>query len=243
MASFVWQRDPDEAYNNPYEYDAQAQFIREAKSVLDGLRVMLSEYDMKFYRNERSVKKAIWLLQTDALCSLREALVALEAQNHRHASRVFRDVVETLDLAKYFSSASDKSSAALEKWYNNDIISHSEYRKQVKKLHGNEIADSEGRQYRDLSKFTHRSYRAITASCGLGKDDLLWHENHSSEGYLVLPQPVAAYCAILASFIMTFCSEVASRGLLEPSKVKQLLSQSMEETPVERRLFTVKIVS
>ncbi len=30
MTSFIWGRSPQEAYENPYEYEAQEQFSREA---------------------------------------------------------------------------------------------------------------------------------------------------------------------------------------------------------------------
>ena len=37
MPSFVWDREPSEAYAEPYEYDGQAQFAREAATVLERL--------------------------------------------------------------------------------------------------------------------------------------------------------------------------------------------------------------
>lgn len=237
MTSFVWQRDPDEAYNNPYEYEGQQQFLREADVVLDCMRTLLNEYDMKFHRDDRSVTKAIWLLQTDALASLIDARTALDAMRHRAAARVFRDVVETLDLAKYFASQTEASERALARWYDDEIVSHSEYRKYVERAHGTEVALEQRRRYANLSKFTHRSYRAITACCGLGVGDMMWHENHSKTEITMLPFPVAAYCAVLASFILEFCSEVASRGLVEPAKVRRAFSESMEDHVVPRRFM------
>lgn len=237
MASFIWQRDPDEAYHNPYEHEAQEQFLREAESVLEGIRPFLNQYDMTFHKDDESVKKAVWLLQTDALCSLYDALAALKEKRHRLVSRVFRDIVETLDLAKLFSVRSDKSGKLLAKWYKNEIISHGEYRKLVESMQGPEVAGEIRQQYRNLSKFTHRTYRSITASCGLGRDDLMWHENHSPDLTSMLPQPVAAYCAVFASFVLTFCSEVAARGLVEEDKVKDVFSSSMEAEPVKRRFM------
>jgi len=237
MASFVWTRDPDEAYENPYEYDAQDQFVREAKAVLDGLRVKLNEYDMTYKLTDVSIEKAIWLLHTDTLCSLGDGLGALEQKKHRPAARVFRDVVETMDLAVYFSSESNKSNRALTKWYSNEIVPHSEYRDYIKSVEGVDVAKGLAREYKSLSKFTHRSYRAITASCGLGGGDLIWHENHSNFDIPMLVQPIAAYCAVLAGFVLKFCSEVASRGLLEQADVEKLIRDCMEDTPVKRRFM------
>lgn len=34
MPSIVWNRHPEEAYKNPYEYEVQKQFIRECRRVL-----------------------------------------------------------------------------------------------------------------------------------------------------------------------------------------------------------------
>jgi hypothetical protein len=227
MGSFVWQRDPDEAYHNPYEYDAQKQFLSEAKTILNGVRKMLNEYDMKFHKDDESLKKAIWLLQTDALCSLKDATDGLAERKHRPAVRLFRDVLETLDMAKYFHAQSGQSNRDLVKWYNNEVIPHSRYRKHVKNIRGVEVSEKMTLQYSRLSKFTHRTYHAITASCGLGQGDMLWHENHSSTELEMLPQPVAAYCAVLGSFILSFCSEVASRGLLDPFEIKKLLKHCL----------------
>jgi hypothetical protein len=78
MASFVWHRDPEEAYLNPYEYSAQEQFDREAKKVLMRLSKSLGKYDLHFTAKAVSVKKAAWMLHNDAIDALREALVLLE---------------------------------------------------------------------------------------------------------------------------------------------------------------------
>ena len=37
MASFIWDRDPQEAIRNPYEYNAQKQFHREAITLTEKL--------------------------------------------------------------------------------------------------------------------------------------------------------------------------------------------------------------
>ena len=99
MPSVVWGRTPQEAYDNPYEYEAQDQFVREAKSLLKHMNTVFQKYSMRFHRDDHSIKKAVWMLQLDALDSLKDALDALVNKKHRVASKLFRGIVETLDLA------------------------------------------------------------------------------------------------------------------------------------------------
>jgi len=74
MPSFIWDRDPQEAMDNPYEYEAQEQFVREAESILNLFSNELGKFDMKFTVDDRSLEKAIWMLQNDALDSLKDIL-------------------------------------------------------------------------------------------------------------------------------------------------------------------------
>ena len=97
MPSFIWNRTPQEAMDNPYEYDAQEQFTREASNILELISEELQKHDRKFTRDERTIDKAIWMLQNDALDSLKGILTSLNEKHHRIAGKLFRDVIETLD--------------------------------------------------------------------------------------------------------------------------------------------------
>ena len=66
MTSFIWKRDPEEAYANPYEYEAQKQFVREASSLLDKYHDYISANTKRFQRDDTSKEKAIWMLHVDA---------------------------------------------------------------------------------------------------------------------------------------------------------------------------------
>ena len=70
MPSFIWQRDPQEAMDNPYEYPAQEQFSKEAGKILARFFEELSNNDLQFKVDDKSVKKAIWMLYNDALSGL-----------------------------------------------------------------------------------------------------------------------------------------------------------------------------
>ena len=77
MPSIVWNRHPEEAYRNPYEYAAQEQFVREALNLLKSLFANYEGLSMVFPRDDKSLRKAIWMLQIDALDSLRDCLESL----------------------------------------------------------------------------------------------------------------------------------------------------------------------
>ena len=124
MSSIVWERDPREAFKNPYEYKVQNQFVREAEKILNKLFNELMKYSGKFGIDDTSIKKAIWMLQTDAVDSLRYCLLLLKQKNHCIAGRLMRDTIETLDLSAFFSSNTDKSNKELQKWYRDEIVPH-----------------------------------------------------------------------------------------------------------------------
>src|SRR5687767_6033901 len=117
MPSQVWNRNPQEAFENPYEYAIQAQFVREAKALFRQCYFILAADRHSYLEREATVEKAIWLLHMDALDSLRDALDALVRKRHRVAGKLFRNVMEGLDLAAYFHGRSPQSIVDLSKWY------------------------------------------------------------------------------------------------------------------------------
>ena len=50
MPSFVWDRDTEDAWNEPYEYGGQEQFHREATKILGLLKKQYSSKDMQLKR-------------------------------------------------------------------------------------------------------------------------------------------------------------------------------------------------
>lgn len=112
MPSFVWERDTEDAWNEPYEYGGQEQFHREASKVLSLIKSHYATKDMYFDRDEKSLDKAIWLIQIDALEALVDALKLTEEKRHRIAARLFRDAVETMDISAYFYLAGDRGKKA-----------------------------------------------------------------------------------------------------------------------------------
>jgi hypothetical protein len=237
MPSFVWYRHPEEAYQNPYEYDAQAQFSREAHALLEKLYDGLNSYLMRFGTAEETLEKAVWMLQIDALDSLRDALELLNSKRHRPAGRLFRDVVETLDLAAYFWSGTPESKSSLAKWYNNEVIPHRVYREFLKKTVDEKRAEERRDYYHDLSKFTHRSYRALLKSYSVRRGDRLVYDGSARSGRRILPQTIAAYYAIIGDLILQLSKEVVNGGLLTSDFVDTAWKESTELETIPRRFM------
>jgi hypothetical protein len=252
MPSFVWNRDPQEAFENPYEYEAQEQFYREATRLVINLYVRLNSENHRYHRDEVSVKKAVWLLQMDALDSLFDCLDALKTKRHRVAGKLFRDVEETLDLAAFFSSETPKSNGLMKKWFNDEIIPHREYRDYIRKIKGDEVANEKAKHYSRLSKFTHRSYRIIMDGYSLGANARLVHDKvvltHNlnneigAETFMVVPSTISAYCAALASELLIFCEELHRHGNLSREEVKSAIDNSLEEESAPRKFTSTDML-
>ena len=63
MPSLVWGRDPQEAYEEPYEFQIQDQFVREANNLLTKLYKIVNSEEHKHTQNEKSIEKAVCFLQ------------------------------------------------------------------------------------------------------------------------------------------------------------------------------------
>ncbi len=244
MPSIVWGRAPQEAYEEPYEYGAQEQFAREATKLLSQLYVLLNSERHRYATDDRSVAKAVWLLAMDALDSLRESLAALERKEHRIAGKLFRDVLESMDLAAYFCVPDEKSGMAMAKWYRDEYVPHSEYRDYFRKNHGNLAANELAALYKRLSRFTHRSYGAILEGYTVGGGNRLVHDRsdetlpgirETSSRMLVPPQTIAAYYAALAGFIAEYAEELTVLGVVDIESTRKAFSSALEAETVPRR--------
>lgn len=235
MPSIVWERDPQEAYKNPYEYEAQKQFVREAKKMLNKLFKELMKYSRKFKREDTSIKKAIWMLQTDAVDSLRYCLLLLKQKNHCVAGRLMRDVIETLDLAAFFHSNTNNSNRKLQKWYEDKIIPHSVYRDFIKRTKGNDEAEKLKESYIMLSKIAHRTYRTLAYGYILGRGNFLVYEGTYKKGLLEPPETIAMYYALLANLIIITLIAINNCGLVLNFTIKKIWKDSLEAKTVPRR--------
>jgi len=239
MPSIVWGRHPQEAYDNPYEHEAQRQFLRECDALLREIIKRLRPHTLKYHRDEQSLQKATWLITMDLLASLLDCAALLKETRHRPVARVFRDAVEAIDVMRYLHAESPKAELALKKWYANDTISHGEIRKLIEALDGVEAATERRVFYQELSKFTHRTYRALLHSVSLGRGELMVHDSHGS-GFLVLPQTIAAYMAVLGDITIQATGSVSSTGLLSSDEVVEAWGVALETHTVPRR-FAMRV--
>lgn len=236
MPSFVWNREPAEAYQEPYEYGGQEQFSREARAVLQELRAIYKLRDRAYTRDDRSPDKAIWMLQVDALEALTDALRLIDEKRHRLASRLFRDAMETMDCSFYFSYESENRGHNLVKWYLDEVLPHRVVRNFFRKEKGDSHFDSLRSLYGELSRYTHRSYRALLMSYILAANDAIAYDGFRlTETGTVTPHVIAFQYALLAMLIKRFLEiSVASRQITAPA-AEEIWSKCLEDETVPRR--------
>lgn len=228
MASFIWDRDTQEAINRPYEYNAQKQFHREAIKLSDLLleRLLAKKH---FSLDDKSLEKATWMLQTDALYTFKEAVEILEQKRHRIVGRLLRDILETVHLVEYFNSDYPKALISLQKWYTDELIMHREYREFIKTKDGKEAAEYKKRLHRVFSKFTHRSYKILLYGYILAGNDQI-HYDHK----WTLPQSVSMYYAFLGHFGTMIIENLKNYGILSSTEVLEVWKNSMEDFQIPR---------
>lgn len=212
MPSELWKRTFADTLENPYySSDEKSEFLNEARVFLDQVYKEFDRYTLKFHRDDRSLAKALWILQADALDTLRDCIILLNENKHRIVGKMFRDVLETLDLAEYLRLQGN-TPVALNKWYNDKIILHKKYRGVIKSKDPNRAKNLAG-FYSELSKWTHHTYSVLLYSYSLGKDDMLVYDSHSPE-LLVLPHTISQYICIIKELIKLFFSRVKESGIV-----------------------------
>ena len=233
MASFVWNRDFEEAYRNPYEYAAQDQFVREAKKILSRLCKVLKKYNLHFCREDCSLQKAAWMLHNDSISALREAIALLAKGRHEFVGRIFRDVWESCQLVEYFLSGSPQSQRDLKKWFENEVITHGTIRDQLKKAGKNVEAEQRKQRHREFSKFTHRTYRALLKSYSLGKSDMMVYNNYLK--YPTAPHTISAFYAISGEMIFKALRSMKMSKFISENEAKKILRESLEKVTAPRK--------
>jgi hypothetical protein len=197
------------------------------------MNIALNRETLKYHRDERSLGKATWMLAHDLVDALLDGVLLVQEKRHRVAARVFRDCVETIDLLTVLHAGGPKASSTLVTWYENRSIPHRDCRAHLEAIGGAEAAKRRRAYYDELSKFTHRTYRALNASYSLGRGDLLVHDSYSRERMLVLPHVVAAYLAVLADLIVQ-AAMVLDKAIPQ-EEVRDAWSQALESHTVPRR--------
>jgi hypothetical protein len=235
MSSFIWDREPSEAYDEPYEYAGQEQFAREAQAVLEKLKAHYAKLNHTFSREDKSVQKAVWLLQIDSLGALSDGLELIGEKRHRLVSRLFRDVVETLDASLYFSQAGTHAQGKLVKWYTNEVIPHRIFREFIKKYQGDDKFENLRSVYNYFSKYTHRTYLALLMSYMLGKDDNIAYDGFRMDRDDALPHVISFSYAVIAMLIKRFMEFSIITEQITQAQAENIWENCFESETIPRR--------
>lgn len=208
--------------------------MREASTLLSTLYAKLDKFTMTFHRDEESLEKATWMLVLDLVDALSEITKLLVDGRHRVAFRLFRDVVETIDLLSVLHAGNSMARRALRQWYKDETISHGESRKYIEEIHGPAPAEARRDYYKQLSKFTHRTYLALAKSYSLGQGDMLVPDSHRPT-MLVPPHTIASGFAVLAGLIKQSTNCMSRVGPLSCDDLAEAFGIAWESDTVPRR--------
>lgn len=211
MSGAVWTRTTEDAYANPYDYEAQRLFLNEAAAILAASRDVLLQLNKSFTVEERSVAKATWMLQFDALDALADALFLFTQHRPSAAGRMFRDVLDTLDVAEHFMRGGQESRDDLAKWYEDEVVGHRRARESAGREGGEAVKNAMTEEYGDFSHFVHRTYRILQRSYQRGDGDRIWNETKFRELGRPLPHTVAEFLTIFAHLIVRFVNHLRGR--------------------------------
>lgn len=238
MPSLIWSRSSQDAIDNPYEYDVQDQFMQESDKILSSFLGELEPKQLAYQKDDKSIEKAIWMLHNDATEALIECHTLLIEKRHKIASRLFRDVIETLDIAAYFHSDTDESSRNLLKWYDGHVIPNRLYRNFVKLNYGEKASARKRELYSQYSKFTHRTYDVLLYSYSLGRDNYLVYDGYEKDSILILPHTIAMYLSLLADLILLLSDELVARQSVSEKLMNEIWSNSLDGSYSQKRFIS-----
>ena len=219
MASTLWAKSLEEVVANPYDWSSYHSFIKESQQLLNILFPLLERHVLKYNKNDRSCDKALWMLMNDGLDTLRDCVFLMEYQKHRLVGKMFRHLVEVMDLACYFRANTTNSTNDLQRWYNDEIIPHRRYRDYLAKYLSQEKAKQSKDDHSNFSRWTHHTYRTLLNSYSLGRDDLMVYDSHSPHT-LTLPTTLSQYLWALGTFISDYLRILELLGIATETEVE-----------------------
>lgn len=238
MASIIWDRDSQEAINNPYEYLAEEQFVRESKCLIDKLEKLILN-KKNFYQNEKSLEKATWMLQVDVLFAFKDSIEVLDLKKHRLVGPLIRLMYENLHQIEYLNSSSKAAPKALSDWFENHSPSHNEYRNHIRNTKNKEHAELIKSQYAAYSKLTHRTYKSLLYNYALGAkseemdDHRIWYDE-----ICPLRQSISMFYAIIGLFGKEIVQNFKQFGILTEAEVDDAWNNSIEVKQIPRGYIT-----
>lgn len=235
LKNFIWNRDPKEAMDNPYEWDAQRKFVKEANVFLKEIRKHIIE-NKAFTIKDQSREKAIWMLSLAALDSGIEITIALRRNQIHIVYHLLRSIQEALDLATYFTFKNEDISKKISKWFSGEIIQHGEFREFLKKNGDNKKAEHLKNIHRALSKFNHNSYPTLMYSFFVSANEFIHHYGRYESNCLKPITTISMLHAVSAKIILELSFQLVTLKSLEVSDLLNFIGDQKRKRPVYRQI-------
>lgn len=239
LKNIIWTRDPQEAMDNPYEWDAQKKFVKEANDFLRKIRKHIIE-NTSFTKDDRSKEKAIWMLSLAALDSAIEITISLKRNQIHVIYHLLRSIREALDLAIYFDIEDTVIDESISKWFDGEIIQHGEYRSYVGKKINKAKEDHLKNIHRALSKFNHNSYQTLLYSYFLDDNGGIHHYGRYESDSTKPVNTIAMLHAVSAQVILELSFQLPILKVLDTSVLLDFIGDQKRKRIV-RRKYQIKI--
>ncbi|TBX64779.1 hypothetical protein EZL74_12890 [Flavobacterium silvisoli] len=163
MKSEIWNKENGlKAFTTGFTIEEIKLFDIECEEFLKEVIRQSAFLNNTFKTDVNDLKKANWLILNDITTSLYDCHQNMVDGNIRIASRVFRDTMENMHILELLNKSQKEK--YLKNWYENEVISNSEYREWIKKEKSIELSELNRDVYRQYSKYAHRTYEAIYES-------------------------------------------------------------------------------
>lgn len=236
LKNFIWNRDPQEAMDNPYEWEAQRKFVKEALVFLKEIRRFIIE-SHSFTKENRSMEKASWMLSLAALDSGIEILYSLRRNQIQVIFHLIGSIQESMDLGTYFTYNDDTVFVNLEKWYGGKIIPHREYRDLIRSK--GDVSEYEYLRsiYIDLSNFNHNGYPSLLYNYFLSSDDVIHHYGRYESNSTKPSNTISMLHAVSARLILNLCFRLPILGVLTRKELDKFIGNQDRKREVKRRVI------
>lgn len=224
MKSTIWKIDFIEAYKNGYSKSEIDLFITEAELLLRQLINHFKSLNGKYSADNKNKNLLVYLILSELIHSLYDAVLAIQNGNVRMTSRVFREVMECRDIIKLVHS--DNGEKYVDKWFKDEYIPHSDFRKTLENDQ-NGLKDLTRDIYQKYSKYTHRSYSAIIDSFTL-EDDKLKFNMFLDINELSHRKIISKYCVHFAQFILNTGLDPLEYNLISKINMEIIVNNMME---------------
>ncbi|MCF6132726.1 hypothetical protein [Flavobacterium wongokense] len=177
MKSEIWNNESSrKAFSTGYEENEIEIFDVECEAFLREVMRQSAFLNDSFKDEDISLHKANWLILNEITSSLYDCHQNIIVGNIRIASRIFRDVLENMHILELINNSNKPK--YLQDWYNNEVISHREYRNWIKTEKTEELSELTREVYRLYSKYSHRTYKSILESYSKENEQTLRFHAH-----------------------------------------------------------------